>query len=160
MCSSDLVRATIAGAAIAVDYSRPAMRGRKIFGGLVPWNEVWRTGANAATRFTTSADLVMGAKTIPKGSYTLWTLPTPTGWKLIINTQTRAPCEGTACTLPTRPPLWGTGYSADSDLVRLDLTVGELPQPVERFTISVEPQSGVLAMQWETTRVSIPFMRK
>ena len=159
---ADSVRATIAGAAIAVDYSRPAMRGRKIFGGLVPWNEVWRTGANAATRFTTSADLVMGAKTIPKGSYTLWTLPTPTGWKLIINTQTRAPCEGAACTLPTRPPLWGTGYSADSDLVRLDLTVGELPQPVERFTISVEPQSGggVLAMQWATTRVSIPFMRR
>ena len=174
---ADSVRADLVGAAIVIEYSRPARRGRKIFGGLVPWNEVWRTGANAATRLTTSADLVMGGRTIPKGSYTLWTLPTPTGWKLIINTQTKAPCEGATCTLPTRPPLWGTTYSADSDLVRLDLTVEQLPQPVEVFTISIELQggggagaargggdggggSGVLKMEWENTRVSIPFTRK
>ena len=159
---ADSVRATIAGTQIAIDYSRPSMRGRKIFGGLVPWNQVWRTGANAATRFTTSADLVMGGKTVPKGSYTLWTLPSPTGWKLVVNTQTRAPCEGSACTLPTRAPLWGTDYSADSDLVRLDLDVEPLAHPVERFVITVEPRGkgGVLAMEWETTRVSIPFTRK
>jgi len=174
---ADSVRVNLAGASIAIDYSRPARRGRKIFGGLVPWNEVWRTGANAATRFTTSADLVMGRKTIPRGSYTLWTLPTPTGWKLIINTQTRAPCEGAACTLPTRPPLWGTTYTADSDLARLDLTVEQLPQPVEVFTISIDlvggggagaargggddgGGSGVLKMEWENTRVSIPFTRR
>src|SRR5881296_2123746 len=66
----DSVRATIEGAAIAIDYGRPSMRGRKIMGGVVPWNQVWRTGANFATRFTTSADLVMGGKVIPKGTYT------------------------------------------------------------------------------------------
>ena len=174
---ADSVRVNLAGASIAIDYSRPARRGRKIFGSLVPWNEVWRTGANAATRFTTSADLLMGGKTIPRGSYTLWTLPTPTGWKLIINTQTRAPCEGAACILPTRPPLWGTTYTADSDLVRLDLTVEQLPQPVEVFTISIDlvggggagtargggdggGGSGVLKMEWENTRVSIPLTRR
>ncbi len=99
----DSVRATVAGAQIAIDYSRPSMRGRKIFGGVVPWNQVWRTGANLATRFTTSADLVMGGKTIPKGSYTLWTLPSPAGWQLIINKQTKAPCEGERCASPSRP---------------------------------------------------------
>src|SRR5690242_21419116 len=98
------------------------MRGRKIFGGVVPWNQVWRTGANAATRFTTSAELVIGGVTIPKGSYTLWTLPSPAGWKLILNRQTRKPCQADACTAATRPFLWGTDYSADSDFARLDLT--------------------------------------
>ncbi len=158
----DSVRATIAGAAIAIDYGRPSMRGRKIFGGVVPWNQVWRTGANFATRFTTSADLVLGGQTIPKGSYTLWTLPAPAGWKLIINKQTKAPCEGERCTLPTRPFLWGTDYSADSDFVRVDLKVEPLPRPVEQFTIAVasQGQGGMLMMDWETTRVSIPFTRK
>jgi len=140
------------------------MRGRKIFGAIVPWNRVWRTGANRATRFTTSADLVIGGATIPKGSYTLWTLPAPapTGWKLILNKQTKAPCEGEACTVPTRAPLWGTDYAADSDFVRVDATTEPLPRPVEQFTIVVLPQGngGVIRMDWETTRISIPFTRK
>jgi hypothetical protein len=156
---ADSVRATIAGAHIAIDYSRPAARGRTIFGALVPWNRVWRTGANAATRLTTSADLVMGGKTIPKGSYTLWTLPSPTGWKLIINRQTLAPCRNDACTAGARAPLWGTDYAADSDLVRVELRVARLPNPVERFTIAIAPQGtgGVLTFEWETTQASIPF---
>ncbi|HYK82831.1 MAG TPA: DUF2911 domain-containing protein [Gemmatimonadales bacterium] len=158
----DSVRATIAGARIAIDYSRPAMRGRKIFGDLVPWNQVWRTGANAATRFTTSADLLMGGKTVPSGSYTLWTLPTPTGWKLIINKRTTAPCQGDACTRAARPPLWGTDYAPDSDLVRVDLELERLEHPLERFTITLEPhgRGGVFALAWETTRASLPFTRK
>jgi hypothetical protein len=159
----DSFHVTIAGATITVDYSRPAMRGRKIFGGaVVPWNQVWRTGANAATRFTTSGDLVLGGQTIPQGSYTLFTLPAPAGWKLIVNRQTRAPCEADACALPTRAWLQGTDYAADSDLARLDLKVEQLPRPVEQFTISVEPQGtgGVLKLEWETTRASIPFVKK
>jgi len=158
----DSVRATIAGTTIAVDYGRPAMRGRTIFGGIVPWNRVWRTGANLATRFTTSADLVMGGTTIPKGSYTLWTLPAPTGWKLILNNQTKAPCEGQACGVPTRAPLWGTEYAADSDFTRVDATTEQLPRPVEQFTIAVLPQGngGIIRMDWERTRISIPFTRK
>ncbi|HYL22387.1 MAG TPA: DUF2911 domain-containing protein [Gemmatimonadales bacterium] len=159
---ADSVRTEIAGVRIAIDYGRPAMRGRRIFGGVVPWNQVWRTGANFATRFTTSADLVIGGQTIPKGSYTLWTLPSPRGWKLIVNREVLAPCGGDACNLPTRPRLWGTDYTADSDLVRVDVSTESLPKAVEQFTIAVIPQgtSGVLQMDWETTRISIPFTRK
>jgi len=158
----DSVRADVAGAQLAIDYGRPAMRGRKIFGAIVPWNQVWRTGANFATRFTTSADLVIGGATISKGTYTLWTLPAQTGWKLILNKQTRAPCEGEACTLSTRARLWGTDYAADSDFVRVDVKTEPLPKPVEQFTIVVVPQGkgGVIRMDWETTRISIPFTRK
>ena len=159
----DSLHVTIAGATIAIEYSRPAMRGRTIFGGaVVPWDHVWRTGANFATRLTTSDDLVMGGQTIPKGSYTVWTLPAPAGWKLILNRQTKAPCEAAACALPTRAWLWGTDYAADSDLARVDLKVEPLPRPVERFTIAVEPRGngGVLQLEWETTRASIPFVKK
>ncbi len=159
---TDSVRATIAGAHLTIVYSRPMMRGRRIFGGLVPWDAVWRTGANAATQFTTSADLVMGGQTIPKGSYTVWTLPSPSGWKLILNKQTQKPCRGAGCTLTTRPPLWGTEYSADSDFARVDLAVERLPRAVEQFTIAVAPQGagGLLTLEWETTRASVPFARK
>lgn len=158
----DSVRAEIGGVRIAIDYGRPAMRGRKIFGGIVPWNQVWRTGANFATRFTTSADLVIGAKTIPKGSYTLWTLPSPSGWKLIVNREILAPCGGDACNLPSRARLWGTDYAPDSDLVRVDVKTESLTQPVEQFTIAVVPEGagGVVRMDWETTRIAIPFERK
>jgi len=158
----DSVRVDVGGAHITVDYGRPAMRGRKIFGDIVSWNKVWRTGGNFATRFTTSADLVMGGTTIPKGAYTLWTFPALTGWKLILNKQTKAPCEGEACTLPTRAPLWGTDYAADSDFARVDAKTESLPRPVEQLTIAVLPQGdgGVIRIDWETTRVSIPFTRK
>src|SRR5690242_236592 len=138
------------------------MRGRKIFGGVVAWDQVWRTGANFATRFSTSADLLIGGQTIPKGAYTLWTLPSRSGWKLIVNKQTLVPCQGEACTLPSRARMWGTEYSADSDLVRVDVKTESLPRPVERFTIAVQPQGkgGVIRLDWETTRIVIPFTRK
>ena len=167
---SDSVRATIGGASIAVDYGRPSMRGRTIFGPatatprpVVPWGEVWRTGANFATRLTTSADIVLGGQTIPAGTYTLWTLPSATGWKLIVNKQTKAPCKtAEECNDPKRPNLWGTDYSADSDLVRVDLPASALAQPVEQFTIGVDPQGdgGVLWMAWEKTKLAIPFSKK
>ena len=143
----DSVQAAIGGAAVAVKYSRPSMRGRTIFGQVVPWNQVWRTGANAATLFETSADLVMGGSTVPAGKYTLWTIPSPAGWKLIVNKNTGQ---------------WGTEYDAAHDLLRLDMTVETVAQPVEQFTISIEPrgQGAVLAIAWETTRASIAVAKK
>jgi hypothetical protein len=158
----DSVRAQVAGADIAIYYGRPSMRGRKIFGGVVPWDQVWRTGANFATRFSTSADLEIAGKTVPKGTYTLWTLPSRAGWKLIVSRQTLAPCDGEACIVPSRPRLWGTDYSADSDLVRVDVQSEQLPQPVEQFTIAVVPRGkgGLIRMDWETTRIAIPFTRR
>lgn len=141
----DTVRATAGGASLLVDYSRPAKRGRAIFGStIVPWGEVWRTGANAATQFRTDKALDFGALTLPAGFYTLWTIPSTSGWKLLINSQTGQ---------------WGTAHDATKDLFQLDMNVSTLAQPVERFTISVMPsaQGGVINLDWDTTRASIPF---
>ncbi|HYL30310.1 MAG TPA: DUF2911 domain-containing protein [Gemmatimonadales bacterium] len=140
----DTVRATIGNAHLVIDYGRPHKRGREIFGGVVPWGEVWRTGANAATGFTTDADLKVGATIIPKGSYTLWSLPSENGAKLIVNSQTGQ---------------WGTDYHADKDFARVDLAAEALPQPVETFTIAIDPAAGggVLRLEWDRTRYSLPF---
>ena len=143
----DTARATVGGALVWVDYSRPMRRGREIFGVLEPWNKVWRTGANAATQISTSADLVIGGASVPAGKYTLWTLPTPTGWKLIINKQTGQ---------------WGTQYAADSDFVRVDMKVETLAQPMEQFTIAFEPAAAptAIAFTWDRTRVSVLVAKK
>jgi hypothetical protein len=141
----DTVRATIGSAHLVVDYGRPHKRGREIFGTVVPWNQVWRTGANAATGFTTDADIKVGDATIPKGSYTIWTLPSPSGAKLIVNSQTGQ---------------WGTEYDSTKDLARLNLAADQLAQPVEVFTIGIDPQGdrgGVLRLQWDRTQYSLPF---
>ncbi len=139
----DSVRATLAGAVLSVRYSRPSTRGRAIFGNVVPWGRVWRTGANEATIFETSADLVAGGTTIPAGKYSLWTIPAPGNWTLIVNKNTGQ---------------WGTDYDAQYDLARLTMQVEHLTQPVEQFTIGIEPKGkgGVLALAWENTRAVIP----
>jgi hypothetical protein len=144
---TDSVQAMVGGAALSVKYSRPAVRGRVIFGGVVPWDQVWRTGANAATIFTTAADLVMGGVTIPAGSYSLWTIPSAAGWQLIVNTNTGQ---------------WGTNYDAKYDLTRLDMRVAALDTLVERFTISIASQGGggTLELAWEKTRAWVAFAKK
>jgi hypothetical protein len=139
----DTARATIGGAEVWVDYSRPLKRGRDIFGNVVPWNSPWRTGANAATQLNTSGDLVIGGATVPAGKYTLWTLPTPTGWLLIINKQTGQ---------------WGTEYHAEQDLVRVDAKVDTLPAPVEQFVIAFDP--GKITFTWDRTQVTVPVAKK
>ena len=141
---SDTVRASLAGAAFELVYSRPAMRGREIWGGLVAWNSVWRTGANAATLFTTDRDLVIGETEVPAGSYTLWTTFTPEQATLIINKQTR---------------IWGTAYDAAFDLAHVPLGSESLSDPVERFTMDIRPveSGGVLELSWDWTRYSVPL---
>src|SRR5881296_460528 len=140
----DSVRASLGSAVLTVRYSRPSMRGRAIFGNVVPWNKVWRTGANQATIFETGADLVVAGTIVPAGKYSLWTLPSPGGWKLIVNKNTGQ---------------WGTDYDAQYDVARLDMKVETLKQPVEQFTIAVEPKGkgGVLKLEWEKTRASVPL---
>jgi len=139
----DTARSSVGGAEVWVDYGRPQKRGREIFGNVVPWSAVWRTGANAATQFSTMSDLVIGGATVPAGKYTLWTLPTPTGWKLIFNKQTGQ---------------WGTEYHAEQDLVRVDAKVETLAAPVEQLVIAFEP--GLLTFTWDKTRVSVPVAKK
>jgi len=143
----DSLRASVGGAALSVRYSRPSTRGRVIFGNVVPWNQVWRTGANQATVLETSGDLTVAGTTLPAGKYSLWTIPSPGGWKLIVNKNTGQ---------------WGTDYDAQYDLARLEMKVESLPQSVEQFTIAIEPKGkrGVLKLEWEKTRASIPFSAK
>ena len=143
----DTARATIGGAVVWIDYSRPSRRGRDVFGALEPWNKVWRTGANAATQFSTPVDLVIGGATVPAGKYTLWTLPTPTGWKLIINKQTGQ---------------WGTEYKPEQDLVRVDAKVETVATPIEQFTIAFEPAAAPAAITftWDRVRYSVPVAKK
>ena len=126
---------------------RPLKRGRVIFGNVVPWNQVWRTGANAATMFITDKDLIFGSTVVPAGKYTLWTLPTPTGAKLIINSETGQ---------------WGTDYHADKDFARLDVASRQVSPPVDQFVIAVAPQGsgGLLRYSWDDREFSIPFTVK
>jgi hypothetical protein len=140
----DTLRATVAGADFLVDYSRPSARGRPVFGGIVPWGEVWRTGADVATHLTTSRDLRLGDEALPAGTYTLFTIPEPDRWTLIINRQTGQP---------------GTEHDREQDVLRVPLEVTRLDDPVERFTIAVEEEGdgGVLRLLWERTEARIPF---
>ncbi len=132
------------GAALWVDYGRPAMRGRTIFGGIVPWGEVWRTGANAATQFRTDKPLDFGGTVVPPGMYTLWTVPKPDGWTLSFNTQTGQ---------------WGTEHDPKRDAYNVPLQVESLPDPEEQFTIRVvpDPDGGRLQLDWASTRASAAF---
>jgi hypothetical protein len=144
LSTRDTVRTTSGGAQLWIDYGRPAKRGRVIYGGVVPFGDLWRTGANAATQFRTDKALKMGSTVVPAGFYTLWTIPSPTGWKLIINSETGQ---------------WGTAHKVEKDLYTLDMGVSTLQAPVERFTISVTPSAdgGAINLDWDTTRASIPF---
>jgi hypothetical protein len=137
-----------AGKTVTVDYSSPRMKGRKIFGGLVPFGEVWRAGANDATTFVTTADLMVGGKAVPAGSYTIFALPTANQWTLIISKKTGE---------------WGIPYPGEGDdLLRVEMKVAKLPAPLENFTISFEKSGGGCAMHldWETTRASVAITAK
>jgi hypothetical protein len=136
------------GKTIKTDYSSPRMKGRKIYGGLVPLGEVWRTGANEATTFVTSSDVVVGGKAVPAGSYTLFTVPTADKWSLIINKKTGE---------------WGIPYKYEGDeLARIDMQVSKLPSPLENFTINyAKSGSGcTLQIDWETTRAAVDIAAK
>jgi hypothetical protein len=140
----DSVVSTVAGASLWIDYGRPGKRGRVIFGDLVPYGQVWRTGANAATQFRTDRALDFGGTVVPAGSYTLWTVPARDGWTLRFNGETGQ---------------WGTAHKPDRDLYSATMKVTALPAEVERFTIRVErtPQGGILHMDWDRTRASTAF---
>lgn len=138
----DSVRAMIGSANVAIAYHRPATRGRMIFGGVVPWGRVWRTGANQATAFSTDRDLLIGGVRVPAGSYTIWTIPGRQEWQLILNKQTGQ---------------WGTVYNAEQDLVHIPMTVEMLPEPVDRFTIAFVPAADAnrLTLEWDRTRAAV-----
>jgi hypothetical protein len=139
--------AAFGGKKITVDYYAPSMRGRKIFGSLVPYNEVWCTGANWTTVINSpEAGLQIGALRLPKGSYAIWTLPTEKEWTLIVNSNTKA---------------FHTDYNPRNDIGRTKMNVKMLDAPVEQFRIELRPESGnrgTLALLWEKTEASIPIV--
>lgn len=141
----DTVRAGIGGATFTVDYGRPLARGRVLLGDVIPYDRVWRTGANVATQFTTSAPITLAGMPVPAGTYTLWTIPRARGVELIVNRQTGQ---------------WGTGYGPAYDLGRAPMTTETLAPPVEQFTISIDAgdgRRGALAMAWGSFRWTAPI---
>ncbi len=136
------------GKTVTIAYSRPYMKGRKIIGELVPYGKIWRTGANEATALKTTANLEIGGLSVPAGSYTIFTLPGETDWKLIINKQTGQS---------------GTVYNEGQDLGRVDMKVGKIAPAVEQFTISFEKtgdKSANLVLEWESTRLMVAVVEK
>jgi hypothetical protein len=150
----ETISAVIGGNRVIVIYGRPYSKNpknseiRKIWGTLVPYGQVWRTGSDEATLLITQKPIVFGETTIPAGAYTLWTLPTEDGAKLIINKQIGQ---------------WGVGpnsYDEKQDLARVDMKKESVDAPVDQFTMAVEKNpsgGGVIKLTWENTRFSAPF---
>jgi hypothetical protein len=139
------VSAVIAGKKINIDYYAPSMHDRKVMGGLVPFGQVWCTGANYATAITADAALQIGSLKLPKGSYSIWTLPTEKEWTLIVNKQTGQ---------------FHLNYDSSKDFGRTKMNLKSLATPVETFRIELRSDganNGTLALLWERTEASIPF---
>jgi Protein of unknown function (DUF2911) len=136
------------GKTIHVDYSSPRMRGRKIFGGLVVYGEVWRAGANDATTFVVDTNVNVAGKSVPAGNYTLFAIPNPDSWQLIINKTTGE---------------WGIPYPGeDSDFARVPMKLSKISPPLEDFTIGFNSDGKVctLHLDWDTTRASVDITEK
>jgi hypothetical protein len=137
--------AGVAGPAeIRIDYGQPHARGRRVMGVVVPFDTVWRTGANLATTLTTDVDLVVGDAAVPRGVYTLFTLPSREGWTLIVNRQTGQ---------------WGTDYDPRHDLARIELRARTLREPAESLSFFLVPARdgsprGVMRIVWGDTELS------
>jgi len=134
------------GGMVVVDYGRPQVRERTVWGGtLVPFDSVWRAGANDATHLFTTRTLTLGSVTVAPGMYTLWVQHTHTGTFLIVNKQTGQ---------------WGTQYDASQDLGRVPMQMAAAPGHVEEFTVTVRalgPARGVLEMAWGESVASVQF---
>jgi hypothetical protein len=155
----ETITATIDGYEVKLVYGRPYTKDpksgemRKIWGGLVPYGKVWRTGADEATLLTTAAPIEIGGTSLPAGTYSLFTVPAEDGTaKLVINKKTGQ---------------WGVPYNEASEkaneLARIDLKKSTLDKNVDQFTMAIEPQAsggGELKMMWETTQYSVPFTVK
>lgn len=133
---------------VTVRYSRPSKKGRPIFGSLVPYGKVWRTGANEATTFTTKNELVIGGKLLPAGEYTLWTIPERDQWTVIFNGQQYG---------------WGISFGgeasreAEADVLKVEVPTEVLGVPVEQFTISFNQSIPAMELAWDQTKVVVPI---
>jgi hypothetical protein len=141
----DSVKATINGADIKIEYSRPSVRGRVIFGEVVPWNRIWRTGADAATKIYLSKPLYFNGKELPAGTYSIFTIPTPTGFTLIFNKQAN---------------IWGTEHNADCDFLKIPMQTQTLNRPVELLTfeiVTAGSNGGAISFSWDKLKATAGF---
>jgi hypothetical protein len=158
----DTISTVIDGSRVTIVYGRPYTKdphsgeARKIWGSLVPYGQIWRTGSDEATLLITQKPLAVGDKTIPAGAYTLWTLPNEDGTaKLAVNKQIGQ---------------WGASrgdikeiYDEANDVARIDLKKDATDKPVDQFTMAIEKNpsgGGLLKMMWENTQFSVPFAVK
>jgi hypothetical protein len=128
----------LGGHTVLIEYSAPSARGRKVEGGLIPYGDVWRAGADNATTLSTDADLMIGSLKVPKGVHTLYVAAGEGEWKLIVNKQTGQ---------------WGTEYDQSQDLGRVPLKLTHLDSPVEKFKITLS--NGMLSLAWGSTDATV-----
>jgi hypothetical protein len=141
----DSVKATINEASIKIEYSRPSVRGRLIFGEVVPWNRIWRTGADAATKIYLSKPLYFNGKELPAGAYSIFTMPTPTGFTLIFNKQAN---------------IWGTEHNAEYDFLKIPMQMQTLNRPAELLTfeiVTAGSNGGTISFSWDKLKASADF---
>ncbi len=139
----DVVTATVGGKKVTVEYSRPSKKGRQIFGGLVPYGQPWRTGANEATLLTVAGDFMVGQIHAPKGTYGVYTIPDEKSWTLALSKTTTG---------------MGMDWDQAQDVGRTPMKVSKAASPVEQFTISITPskgKQGVLKFAWDTTEATV-----
>ena len=132
---------------LSVFYCRPSKNDRVIFGELVPFDEVWRTGANEASTFTTSNDIQFGDEFLKAGTYTLWTIPQKTQWTIILNSKQYD---------------WGVNWDGvasrepEFDVLKINVPTQDLEKSVEKFTIDFKYNVN-MNMSWDKTQVSVPI---
>ncbi len=132
------------GLEVQADYCQPAKKGRAIFGSLIPYGQVWRTGANEATLVSFNKDVLLAGKPLKAGKYTLWTIPGANEWTIILNSETGQ---------------WGTSHDKSKDALRVNVASAMKPEAVESFTIAFAPQAGGadMLLRWDTTEVVVPI---
>ena len=140
------VSGTVGEANITMTYGRPYKKGREIYGGLVPFDAVWRTGADEATTLETDRDLMLGELHVPAGKYSVYTIPSGEKWTLIVNNVAEQ---------------WGTQYDEAQDLGRAEMSVAEASEMTEQLTIAIEAgegSNGTLSIVWDMTVATLPIM--
>lgn len=134
------------GLSVTLEYSRPYKKSREVFGGLVPYSKVWRTGANEATVIELGQDVKVAGKNLKAGKYSLWTIPARTDWTVIFNGEIGQ---------------WGTRYDEEQDVLRVLVPASKTPATIEQMNIAFQEAPGGTDMliQWENTQVSVPIRK-
>ncbi len=135
------------GLHVTVDYCQPYKKGRKIFGGLVPYGKVWRTGANEATTIKFNQNVLVAGQPVDAGKYSLWTVPSEGGWIVILSSEI---------------PWWGTEYDQTKDLMRAPIVARKRTPPMEQFNINFSAQNDGtdMLLAWDETEAVVPIRKR